>query len=232
MLWNNHSELKGKHAFLSPSGYTWINYSDDELFEKLTNKYSSYIRTPIGTAIHKYAASQILLKQKPGKGINTLIKNIKNYLQAQNDFAIENDINPPYSEEFINYVGMLPEHVYQTVILYITDCISFNMISEKELKFSDNCFGTTDAISFNNNTLRISDLKTGDIEAHIEQLYIYAALFCLEYHYRPTEIKIEFRLYQYGMIKEVTDPSVETITKIMDRITLSNKMTDKIRGKE
>lgn len=31
MRWNEHSTLEGKHAFLSPSNYHWLNYSDERL---------------------------------------------------------------------------------------------------------------------------------------------------------------------------------------------------------
>ena len=31
MIFNDHSELIGKHAFLSPSSYHWLNYNDQKL---------------------------------------------------------------------------------------------------------------------------------------------------------------------------------------------------------
>ena len=31
MNFNEHSHLEGLHAFLSPSRYHWINYSDEKL---------------------------------------------------------------------------------------------------------------------------------------------------------------------------------------------------------
>ena len=49
------------------------------------------------------------------------------------------------------------------------------MTPEQILYYSDNCFGTADAILFRNNFLRIHDLKTGKIPAHMEQLEIYAS---------------------------------------------------------
>lgn len=69
----------------------------------------------------------------------------------------------------------------KTLNSYVNDAIGFRMIPEQILYYSDNCFGTADAIIFKNNFLRIHDLKTGVIPAHMEQLRIYAALFCLEY---------------------------------------------------
>lgn len=84
----------------------------------------------------------------------------------------------------------------KTLNMYVNDAIGFKMIPEQILYYSDNCFETADAIAFRNGLLRIHDLKTGTIPAHIEQLEIYAALFCLEYKINPGEIETELRLYQ------------------------------------
>ena len=73
----------------------------------------------------------------------------------------------------------------KTLNMYVNDAIGYRMTPEQILFFSENCFGTADAISFNNNFLRIHDLKTGSIPAHMEQLLIYSALFCLEYKVKP-----------------------------------------------
>lgn len=61
--------------------------------------------------------------------------------------------------------------------MYVNDAIGFKMTPEQPLFYSENCFGTADAISYRNKLLRIHDLKTGLIPAHMEQLMIYAALF-------------------------------------------------------
>jgi hypothetical protein len=50
------------------------------------------------------------------------------------------------------------------------------MTPEQILFYSENCFGTADAISFRYNKLRISDLKTGVIKGSVHQLEVYAAL--------------------------------------------------------
>ena len=87
----------------------------------------------------------------------------------------------------------------QTLNMYVNDAIGFKMTPEQILYYSDNCFGTADAILFRNNFLRIHDLKTGKIPAHMEQLEIYAALFCLEYKVKPADIEMELRIYQGTM---------------------------------
>ena len=69
----------------------------------------------------------------------------------------------------------------KTLNMYVNDAIGFKMKPEQVLYYSDNCFGTADAIIFRNNLLRIHDLKTGVTRAHMEQLEIYAALFCMPF---------------------------------------------------
>lgn len=103
-----------------------------------------------------------------------------------------------------------------TLSSYINDAIGFRMNPEFPLYYTDDCFGTTDAISFREErwpegsrfTLRISDLKTGLIAANMKQLLIYAAIFCFEYRYNPRDIKIVLRIYQNDAIEElIPDPS-------------------------
>ena len=85
---------------------------------------------------------------------------------------------------------------------HVNDAIGFRMVPEQPLYFSDNCFGTADAISFDEKTrmLRIHDLKTGETPASPKQLEIYAAIFCHEYKKNPQEISIELRIYQGGEV--------------------------------
>lgn len=91
--------------------------------------------------------------------------------------------------------------------------------------------GTADAISFRNNFLRIHDLKTGTRPVHIEQLEIYAALFCLEYKVKPADIKIELRIYQNDEIL-VHEPEAEEIIEIMNKIIHLNKILENVEDVE
>jgi hypothetical protein len=79
--------------------------------------------------------------------------------------------------------------------------------------------------------LRIHDLKTGVTPAKIEQLEVYAALFCLEYDYKPGNIDIELRIYQSDEVLCHT-PSVEEIAHIMDRIITFDKILTKMQTEE
>lgn len=90
--------------------------------------------------------------------------------------------------------------------------------------------GTADAISFRNNFLRIHDLKTGTRPVHIEQLEIYAALFCLEYKVKPADIKIELRIYQNDEIL-VHEPEADEIIVIMNKIIHLNKILEDVEGR-
>ena len=116
----------------------------------------------------------------------------------------------------------------KTLNMYVNDAIGFKMKPEQVLYYSDNCFGTADAIIFRNHLLRIHDLKTGVTRAHMEQLEIYAALFCLEYNKKPSDIDMELRIYQNNEII-VHNPTVEDILPIMDKIITFDKIIDKMK---
>lgn len=119
----------------------------------------------------------------------------------------------------------------KTLNMYINDAIGFKMIPEQVLYYSENCFGTADTISFRNDFLRIHDLKTGIIPAKMEQLLVYAALFCLEYDIKPGDINIELRIYQNDEIL-IHNPKADEIVPIMDRIITFDKLINKIKKAE
>ena len=119
----------------------------------------------------------------------------------------------------------------KTLNMYVNDAIGFRMTPEQVLYYSDNCFGTADAISFRDGLLRIHDLKTGATPAHMEQLMIYAALFCLEYRMKPAEIGMELRLYQSDEIL-IHEPEVDEIVPIMDKIVSFDKLIQRIKEQE
>jgi hypothetical protein len=119
----------------------------------------------------------------------------------------------------------------KTFNMYVNDAIGFKMKTEQPLFYSENCFGTADAISFKKNFLRIHDLKTGETPSSIKQLEIYTAIFCLEYDINPTDIQIELRLYQSDDVV-VNQPVAEDILYIMDKIIKFDKEIDKIKMSE
>jgi hypothetical protein len=118
-----------------------------------------------------------------------------------------------------------------TLSMYINDAIGFRMEAEIPLYYSDDCFGTTDAIGFRDDTLRISDLKTGLTEANMKQLKIYAALFCLELGYNPNDIRIILRIYQNDAIEElIADPA--DILMVMSRIRTQSALIAYLREED
>ena len=111
----------------------------------------------------------------------------------------------------------------KTLYQYVNDAIGFGMSTEVVLYYSDRFYGTADAICFRNNMLRIHDLKTGRGPVHLEQLMVYAALFCLEYKVKPETIDIELRIYQNDDIL-IHNPGSDEIREIMDLIVRFDKL--------
>jgi hypothetical protein len=132
-----------------------------------------------------------------------------------------------FAAECINLGIKLPK-TKKTLNLYVNDAIGYKMTTEQPLYFSDNCFGTADAISFKKNVLRIHDLKTGVTPASTRQLEIYTALFCLEYKVRPSDIDIELRLYQLDEVL-IHIPTIEDILYIMEKIITFDKEIEKLK---
>ena len=124
-------------------------------------------------------------------------------------------------------LGIKQPKTKKTLYMYVNDAIGYGMSTEVVLYYSDKFFGTADSICFRNGILRIHDLKTGKTPVHMEQLMIYAALFCLEYKVKPGDIKIELRIYQNDEVI-FHNPTVEEIAPIMDRIVHLNKLLEKI----
>ena len=68
MIFNNHSNLEGQHAFLGASKYHWINYDET----KVAESYSKFLATQRGTVLHDFACQCIRLGQKLPKSQKTL----------------------------------------------------------------------------------------------------------------------------------------------------------------
>ena len=122
-------------------------------------------------------------------------------------------------------LGIKQPRSKKTIYAYVNDAIGFKMETEVVLFYSERFFGTADAISFRNGELRIFDLKTGTRIVRMEQLEIYAALFCLEYKVKPNEIQTELRIYQNDDVL-VHNPAPEDILVIMDKIVHLNKLLE------
>jgi len=178
-----HVEVEGRHAFLSPSKYYWVNYDD----EKILAAYDKQMTAALGTRLHAFAHE-----------------------------AVKLGIRMPDNSKTIN--------------MYINDCIGHRMHTEVPLVYTENAFGTADAISFDeeHKLLRIFDLKNGESATSERQLECYAALFCLEYKIRPMEIGYDLRIYQSDDVAEFnTDP--EDIVYIMDRYIIADRLIESMK---
>jgi hypothetical protein len=177
---NTHSELAGRHAFLSASSYHWLNYDDDKLLERWLNAQAARR----GTELHAFAHEAIRL-------------------------------------------GIKLPRTSKTLNAYVNDAIGFKMQCEQILYYSENCFGTADTLMYDDReTLRIHDLKTGVNAGSMSQLKIYAALFCLEYGFRPGELEMILRIYQNDEVLEER-PDVDEIAHIISKIVVfDQRITD------
>jgi len=134
------------------------------------------------------------------------------------------------AEQLIRLGVKLPKSK-EALNLFVNDAIGYHMTPEQPLYYSNNAFGTADAISFRKNFLRIHDLKTGVTVASIHQLEIYAALFCLEYLIRPEDIQCELRIYQSSEIF-THSPTPEETNDLMEKIVRFDKIIEDIKQEE
>lgn len=126
-------------------------------------------------------------------------------------------------------LGIKLPRTSKTINMYVNDALGFRMTPEQVLYYSDNAFGTADAISFRKNVLRIHDLKTGVSPASMRQLVIYTGFFCLEYRVKPADIQVELRLYQNDAV-EIYTPELDEIVHVMDKIVTFDKLIDRIKA--
>lgn len=119
----------------------------------------------------------------------------------------------------------------KTLNMYVNDAIGYKLVPEQILFYSENCYGTADSIGFREDILRVHDLKTGVTPAHIEQLEIYAALFCLEYDIKPQDISIELRIYQNNDIL-FAQPDAARINSICGKIVTFDRIINSVKKKE
>lgn len=194
MKWNRHPELQGQHTFLSPSKYAFLRKTDDEL---VASYYNSFVST-VGTVTHEFAAECLRQRHSLEEG-------------DERHLAFEL-IRKKIPEEAFD-VGF----IFPTLMAYVNDSIGYGMDPEIGLMYSNLCGGTADAISFRRKKLRIHDLKTGTSPAKIDQLMGYAALFFLEYGYKPESARTELRIYQSGDIF-VCEPNPDELREVMETI--------------
>ena len=209
---NDHSRdiKEGAHAILSPSQSSWTNYESQEyLFNLVCSKYAQ----EIGTLLHKLAEAAIKYKVRiPKLAARPMITL----------WLLANGIPR----------GIINTDKYvSNFVAYVNDAIGFDMEPEVALKYSENAFGTADAIRFNEKKmhLRIHDYKSGVTKPCLRQLEVYAAYFCMEYNIKPKDLTIELRIYWQDEII-VGHPTAADIVPLIERTRESDKFIRSLKG--
>lgn len=211
MIWNDHSRdvPENAHALLGASVNGWTNR---ETKEELLGIFASSWQTTIGTICHNFARDHIKLGAE-------IKKTDKRNLMFE------------LLREDIPYCAIDIEFIFPTFMAYVNDAIGYRMLTEQPLRYSENSFGRADAIQFydKEKLLRIHDLKTGKMPAKLRQLEVYAALFCLEYNYKPEDISMELRIYQSNDIL-VGIPTAVDIRPLMEKIVRFDGWVNEFKG--
>lgn len=156
---------------------------------------------------------------------NKLVESYDNFLAIEMGTRLHE-----FAKEAILLGIKLPRNK-KTLNMYINDAIGYRMTPEQPLYYSDNCFGTADAIAFSKHILRVHDLKTGSTPASMNQLKIYSALFCLEYSIDPNDISMISRIYQSNEIIE-EELEAEEIKDIMNKIMHFDQLIESVKAGE
>lgn len=187
--WNRHKldMPEGAHAFLGASQHAWINTDN---LEDIIGRYNNSFAQSIGTITHSMAADCIRYHIKPkSSGKDMLIRDLCKGEIPRDAYDID--------------------ALYSNTKNYIDDAIGYRMRPEQGLYYNPVFFGTADAIAYDDkrSVIRIHDLKTGQRPASMDQLRIYAALFCLEFNVLPEKTTFILNIYQNSdVIFDDTDP--------------------------
>lgn len=110
MNFNEHLNLKEKHAFLSASKYHWVNYTD----EKMDEVYRSFTATQRGTELHELACRCIRLGVKLPRNNMTLNR----YVNDAIGFRMEPEVVLYYSD---NCFGTADSIIFKNGLLRVHD---------------------------------------------------------------------------------------------------------------
>ena len=206
------SEFRGTHSKFSPSRPAFIKYTDEQFIQAFHNSYKS----PIGTEMHFWAGVQIN-QRFTCSSLRDMAKSIKTLIFGRHHtdrWGLSEDGRLLLQE--MKYVS---KDTYNTLKAFVNDSIAEHMEEEMDLVFSKEFRGTADAVHYdaNKKKLMIFDLKTGTGVSHMEQLELYAALYCLIKHIDPNTISFELRIYQNAEVV-VFEPESGEIKYIADRI--------------
>lgn len=136
MLFNPHFDLRDKHAFLSPSNYHWLNYSE----EKLAARFVAASAARRGSDLHDFAHNAIRLGMKLSKSngaISTYVNDGIGYkmvceqplFYSPNCFGTPDTISFRRSQLRIHDLktGIAPTSVHQLEIYAALFCLEYGI---------------------------------------------------------------------------------------------------------
>lgn len=124
MRFNDHSQLEGRHSFLSPSSYHWVNYD----FDRLTTRFHTSRAALLGLEQHAYAAEAIALREYQMDETSTLGMYINDCI----GFKMRSELLLYYSD---NCFGTADAFAHRYNILRISDLkTGVSRTSEKQLE--------------------------------------------------------------------------------------------------
>jgi len=110
MIFNAHSNLRDKHAFLSPSNYHWLNYND----QKLAARFASSMAARRGSDLHALAHEAIRLGVKLSKSN----KAMSSYVNDAIGYKMDAEVTLYYSD---NCFGTADTICFRRGVLRIFD---------------------------------------------------------------------------------------------------------------
>lgn len=213
MSYEKNSDVSESHAVFSPSQSSWLRYDREKILDRLRNVDAKRM----GTELHEFAKSQIDLHIKV-RGNKNVVDSFMTYIYRKYYDETNSRVSTA-GERILRSVSRISPETIVTLRSYINDCIGYCMVTEAPLEYDPiYFFGTADAYCYRDDILRVSDLKTGVVRAHMEQLMIYAALFCLSRKIKPSDLKkTELRIYQNAQIIYHEPPAkeIEEISRII-----------------
>ena len=136
MNFNKHFELEGKHAFLSPSKYHWINYDKD----KMEMSFLNFMAKKKGTELHDFARRAIELGIKLPKSKKTLNMYVNDAIgyrmtpeqplfYSVNCFGTADSIS--FNKNFLRIhdlkTGATPTHMEQLLVYNALFCLEYDI---------------------------------------------------------------------------------------------------------
>ena len=152
MDFNEHSRLKGAHAFLSASQYHWLNYDETRLVER----YSNHREATRGTQLHAFADQAIRLGIRlpaNGKTLNRYVNDAIGFRMhteqvlyySRNAFGTADAIS--FGKNLLRIhdlkTGVIPASPWQLRVYAAFFCLEYNLNPE-DIKYEGRIYQLDD----------------------------------------------------------------------------------------